>query len=246
MNLQRIFGTIAVAALVGSFGAAPAPGQDGIPDTQISTKATAIPSKAGTKRHPRGLAIRASAKIRSEPGYERPIVTGLDILVGKGLVWNADDYVRCSKPVLDRKGPRGCPRKSIAGHAKITGMADTVPARAEVTFFNGGWNRTFAYVTLYNPALVKETVVVRRTKMKGRWAHRESLRVPTSLQIVAGVPIQMTDATMRIGGQRYAREYITSTSCPKGGWRYRVTAHYLHATGDRGPGVTNGRIRCRR
>jgi hypothetical protein len=121
-----------------------------------------------------------------------------------------------------------------------------VAAHADVLFFNGGWKRTFAYTTLYNPAFVQEAIVVKRTKMRGRWAHRESLRVPKSLQVVAGVPIQMTGARMRIGGKRYARDYITSSSCPKGGWRYRAIAHYLFATNETGRDVLNGRIPCRR
>jgi hypothetical protein len=168
----------------------------------------------------------------------------LDILVGKGLVWNADDYAKCSKRVLDREGPRGCPRRSIMGQARVTGRADTVEVHADVVFFNGGWSRTFAFTTLYNPAFVEETIVVKRTKMSGRWAHRESLRVPASLQIVAGVPIQITAAKMRIGGKPYARDYITSTSCPKGGWKYRATAHYRFSTDETGQDTFDGSIPC--
>ncbi|MEX1141389.1 MAG: hypothetical protein WD993_05075 [Thermoleophilaceae bacterium] len=245
MTVHRALWLIAAAVvLIGWLGVAPAAGQDGVPDTKLSAKATATPSKAGTKRNPRGLAIKATARIDSEPGFERPVVTGVDILVGKGLVWNADDYAKCTKRVLDREGPKGCPRRSIMGQARVTARADTVAVHADVVFFNGGWKRTFAYTTLYNPALVQEAIVVKRTKARGRWAHRESLRVPKSLQVVAGVPIQVTGAKMRIGGKRYARDYITSSSCPKGGWRYRATVHYLFATGKAGRDTFDGSIRC--
>lgn len=244
MNLHRTLGLVAAAAAVGSIGVAPASGQDELPDMKLSAKAWATPSKAGTKRHPRGVTLNATVKIDVEPGFEPPIVTGADVLVGKGLVWNADDYVKCAKPVLDRKGPGGCPKKSIMGSAKATARADTVLTTAGVVLINGGWRRTFAYTTLYNPAFVQETIVVKRTKMSGKWGHRESFRVPENLQIVAGVPIQVTAAQLRVGGKPYARDYIVSTSCPKGGWKYRAVAHYLFSTGATSDESFDGRVPC--
>lgn len=247
MDVHRSLGLVAAAVVVvGSVGVAPAAGQEEVPETHLSAEARATPSKAGTKRHPRGLRIDATAEIDIEPGLEPPIVTGVDILVGKGLVWNADDYVKCAKRVLDRKGPGGCPRKSIMGDATATARADTVITHPDVVFVNAGWKRTFAYTTLYNPAFVQETIVVKRTKMSGRWGHRESFRVPENLQIVAGVPIQVTAAKLNIGGKPYARDYIVSTSCPKGGWKYRATAYYLFATGATSEESIDGSIPCTR
>jgi hypothetical protein len=242
MKISRLLpaGVLATGAVTVAAAAAQA-----MPDTELSAKARATPSKAGTKHDPRGLTIDASGRIDVEPGFEPPVVTGLDILVGKGLVWNADDYVKCTKRVLDREGLDGCPKKSIMASARVTARADTVVTHPDIVFVNGGWTRTFAYTTLYHPALVQKTIVVKRTKMSGRWAHRESLRVPKSLQIVAGVPIQVTALQMRIGGKPYARDYITSISCPKGGWRYRVTTYYrFDATGETSQDTFDGTIPC--
>jgi len=245
MNVHRTLGLLAAGAVVaGSLGAAPAIGQDDMPDTQLSAEARATPSKAGTKRHPQGVAIEATAKIGSEAGYEPPIVTGVDLLVGKGLVMNANDYVKCAKRVLDREGPEGCPKKSIMGRADVTARADTVITHPDVVLINAGWKQTFAYTTLYQPALVQETIVVKRTRMSGKWAHRESFRVPEHLQVVAGVPIQVTAARLRVGGKPYAPDYIASTSCPKGGWKYRATAYYLYSTGATGQDTFESSVPC--
>ncbi len=245
MNVQRILGpAAAVAVAATSLSVAPATAQEPIPDTKLSAKAWAMPSKAGTKRKPRGVMLQATAKIESEPGIEPPIVTGIDILMGKGLVWNADDYVKCSKRVLDREGSEGCPPKSIMGEAKVQARADTVIANADVVFANAGWKQTFAYTTLYRPALVQETIVVKRTRKSGQWSHQESLKVPKVFWVVAGVPIQVTAAQLRIGGKPWARDFITSTSCPKGGWKYRATTHYLFSTGATGQDVLDGSIPC--
>jgi hypothetical protein len=247
VNVQRIMGWTAVAAVaVGATAAAPAAAQDQLPKTGLTAKFWATPNKAGTKRHPRGVRIEAVAKIESEPGYERPIVTGLDIKVGKGLVWNADDYVKCSKRVLDRKGPEGCPPESIVGRADLTAWADNVVTHPDVVLVNGGWKQTFAYTTLYQPALVQETIVVHRTKLSGKWSHLESIRVPKHLQVVAGVPIQVSAAEVNGGAKPYAREYVTSTSCPKGGWKYEVTTHFLFPTGATRKDVFAGSAPCRK
>lgn len=249
MNLKRTLGPIAAVAVAAtSLSAAPAQAQaqEHLPEMKLSAKAWATPSKAGTKRKPRGVRIQATAKIESELGYEPPIVTGVDILMGKGLVWNADRYVKCPKPVLDRNGPDACPPKAIMGSAKARARADTIVATADIVFVNAGWDRTFAYTTLYRPALVQETIVVKRTKKGGQWSHQESLRVPKVLQVVAGVPIQVTGAELTIGGKPWARDYIVSTSCPKGGWKYRATAHYLFVTGATGQDTIDGSIPCTR
>ncbi|NLT07689.1 MAG: hypothetical protein GXY03_15475 [Solirubrobacterales bacterium] len=248
MNKHRTPAAVVLAAVVAAaLAAPPAQGQDDVPDTKLSTSAKAFPSKAGTKKRPRGLKIRASARIDVEPGYEPPIVTGVDILVGRGFAWNADRFVKCTKRTLDQRGPDGCPKQSIMGAAKITARADTIFTHPDMVFVNAGWKRTLAYTTLYRPALVRETIIVKRTKVPGRrWSHRESLRVPRTLQVVAGVPIQLVSARLEIGGKRYARDYIASTSCPRGGWRYRVTAYYLFATDARGEDTVDGSIPCRR
>jgi hypothetical protein len=215
-----------------------------VPDVGISAKVRAVPSKAGTKRNPRGVMIKAHAKVSTEPGFERPIVTDVELLVGPGLIWNFDDAATCSKRVLDRKGPRGCPKRSIVGEATGTAYADNVVTHPDVVLINGGPKRHLAYVTLYHPALVKETIVIKVTKLSGKWTQRESFTVPESLRIVAGVPIQVTSIDMTVGGKPYAKEYTASTFCPKGGWKYRATAHFLFSTDETTSETIDGSIPC--
>jgi hypothetical protein len=227
-RIRKPHGLLAVAVAVAAVAVVPAMAQD-VPDTRIVSTTKATPDKAGTPEDPQGLSITASARLIVEPGFDPPVVTGIDILVGKGLVWNGDRYAKCSKRTLDRQGPKGCPRTSIMGSATATGMADTVPARVDVVFVNGGADRRYAYATLNNPARVKETLVVKATKVdSSTWDHRETVRVPKSLQVVAGVPVRLTSIRFKVGGKPYAKDYIASTSCPRGGWRYQVTAHYLY------------------
>jgi hypothetical protein len=233
------------AVVAGAIAVVPAIAQD-LPATRIVSSAKATPDKAGTPKHPRGMAITASARLVVAPDVEAPIVTGLEILIGRGLTWNNGRYVTCSKPVLDRKGPSGCPRESIMGSATATGRADTVPARLGLVFLNGGPGRVYVYASLDNPARVRETLVLETTHLSsGPWGQRETVSIPRSLQIVAGVPLQLTRIKFQVGGKSYAKGFISSTSCPQGGWKYQVTAHYLYyGLGQASDDVSSGSIAC--
>jgi hypothetical protein len=245
MRIRTPQGLLVAAVLVGAVAVVPAIAQD-LPDTSITSTAKATPSKAGTPKDPQGISITASAQLNVAPDLEAPIVTRVEILVGKGLIWNDSKYAKCSKEALDRHGPKGCPRTSLIGSATATGMADTVAARLDLIFFNGGKGRKYAYATLDHPARVRETLVLDSSTLSGgTWTHRETVNVPRSLQIVAGVPIRLTRIKMAIGGKPYAKDYIASTSCPAGGWKYQVTADYLYdGLGQTADDVNTGSIAC--
>lgn len=213
---------------------------------RIESSATASPNKAGTPEHPRGMAIRATARLTYPPNMDPPIVTAVEIRSSPGLDWHGERFVKCAKATLDRKGPAGCPKESIMGTATATGRADTVDARVDVTFVNGGLKTTYAYATLNRPARVRETLVIHTTRLRsGPWGHVESVKIPRSLQIVAGIPLAIDRISLNIGGKSYAKGYIASTACPDGGWKYQVVAHTT-AGGQAAENVGTGRIACTR
>jgi hypothetical protein len=237
---------LTTAVVAGAIVVVPAIAQE-LPETRIVSTAKATPSKAGTAKHPQGISVTAHAQLITPTDMDPPIVERVEILVGKGLIWNDGKYTKCSKQILDRRGPGGCPRTSLMGSATATGMADTTAARVDMLIFNGGENRKFVYATLNNPARVRETLIVESSKLSGSgaWGHRETIRVPPSLQIVAGIPLRLTKVTMQIGGKSYAKDFVASTSCPQGGWKYQVTTNYLHETPEQPASTVNtGSIPC--
>jgi hypothetical protein len=246
MKIRTPYGLLAAAVATGAMAAVPAIAQDQ-PEHRIISTAKATPSKTGTVKRPQGVSITANAQLITPTDMDPPIVERVEILVGKGLIWNDGKYTKCSKEILDRRGPGGCPRTSLMGSATATGMADTEAARVDLLIFNGGDARKFVYATLDNPARVRETLIVESEKLKGSgpWGHRETIRVPRSLQIIAGIPLRVTKFKMQIGGKSYAKDYVASTSCPQGGWKYQVTADYLHETPDSPANTVNtGSIPC--
>lgn len=246
MKIRTAYGLLATAVAAGAMVVVPAIAQEP-PETRITSTAKATPSKAGTVKRPQGVSITANAELITPTDMDPPIVERVEILVGKGLIWNDAKYTKCSKQVLDRRGPNGCPRTSLMGSATATGMADTEAARVDLLIFNGGDARKYVYATLNNPARVRETLIVESEKLQGSgpWGHRETIRVPRSLQIIAGIPLRVTKFKMQIGGKSYAKDYVASTSCPRGGWKYQVTADYLHETPDSPANTVNtGSIPC--
>jgi hypothetical protein len=250
MRIRTHHGLLAAVAAV-AVVVVPAMAQDtqDLPATRIISSAKASPNRAGTPKHPQGMKITASARLIVPADVEAPIVTGVDILTGRGLTWTHGKYVTCSKATLDRRGPSGCPKTSIMGSARADGNADTVATHVDLTFINGGPGKTYIYATLNNPARIRETLTLKTTSLgSGPWAQRETVSIPRSLQIVGGVPLQLTRIKFAVGGKPYAREFIANTSCPRGGWKYQVTAHYLYrGLGDRtADDVATGSIACRK
>lgn len=248
MRIRTHHGLLAAAA-VATAVVVPAMAQDAqdLPATRIVSSATATPNKAGTPKHPQGMKITASARLIVPSDVEAPIVTGLEILTGRGITWTHGKYAKCSKQTLDRQGPTGCPRTSLMGSAIATGNADTVATHVDLTFVNGGPGTTYIYATLTNPARVRETLVLTTTPLSsGPWGQRETVSIPRSLQIVGGVPLQLTAIKFTVGGKSYAKDFIANTSCPRGGWKYQVTAHYLYESlgGRTTDDVGTGSIKC--
>lgn len=246
MKIPTPYGLLATAIAAGAMAVVPAIAQE-LPATRITSTAKATPSKTGTAKHPQGVSITAHAELITPTDMDPPIVERVEILVGKGLIWNDGKYTKCSKQVLDRRGPGGCPQTSLMGSATATGMADTTAARVDLLIFNGGESRKYIYATLNNPARVREVLTVESSTLRGSgtWAHRETIRIPRSLQIVAGIPLRLTKVKMQIGGKSYAKDFVASTSCPQGGWKYQVTTDYLHETPDQPANTVNtGSIPC--
>ena len=85
---------------------------------------------------------------------------------------------------------------------------------------NGGAKRVFFYTVLTNPARVRAPVVGKIKQLRtGPWKYRLDYQVPETLQVVAGVPITVTELDLTAG----KGDYIVTTSCPKSRrWPYKA------------------------
>ena len=218
------------------------------PVTTVTVNATVKPNKAGTKKNPRGVKLNGNIRWESEAGIEPPIVTAFDILISKGGVFNGGKYPKCSQAVLNRNGPSACPKKSIMGSATGEALADDVITRPKVTFVNGGAKNICFYTVLTNPARVQTCVPGKITKLKHpKWSYRVKITVPEVLQVVAGVPIALRSIRWESGGRRWAKDWIATTSCPKGNkWGFELETFYLYEDGSRSSSKFADTVPCRR
>jgi hypothetical protein len=101
-------------------------------------------------------------------------------------------------------------------------VADVSPP-PKFQFFNAPGGRMLAYATLDQPARVRaaldDAVVLGAS---GPWPYRDAWAFPPTLQVVAGMPTTVEDLRLSFGYTRAARNYISSTSCPRGGWAWKV------------------------
>lgn len=244
--MRKVGALIAVAAIAVVAVVATAVAQN--PQTSVEVSATVSPNKAGTPKNPQGVKLSAKVKWTSEEGIEPPVITAFDILIAKGGVYNGAKYPKCSAAVANRKGPSGCPAKSIMGTATGAAFADNVITRPKVTFINGGANDMCAYTVLQNPARVQTCVPVKIKKLGGdpKWGYRVTAQVPESLQIVAGVPIALRDLSFSVGGKSYAKDFIATTSCPKSKrWGFQVKTFYEYEDGSTGSSEFADSVACR-
>ena len=258
---MRKLAVLPAALVVAAVVAAPAAAQ--VPETSFTSTAKISPKKAGTKKNPRGVQLTGSLGFKTiTQGVEPPIITGGDVLIAKGGIWNGGKYAKCSKTTMNRnQSVDKCPKKSIVGAGSGVAFADTVNAAPDVVFVNGGARMLWAFTTLYNPALVREPVPIAIRKTSGKWAYRASFRVPKVLQVVAGVPVTLRSFNYKIGGKvrlpysvngtrtvnvnKSAPKLIATTSCPRNNkYPYEATAFYLYNTGAKGSDTYKGNVAC--
>lgn len=219
-----------------------------LPQTGVKVSTKVTPNKAGTKKSPRGVKVSGTVRWSTEAGFEPPVITGADVRISRGGVYNGGRYAKCSSRAIRRDGgpEENCPRKSIIGRATGVAKADTVLTRPKVVIVNGGARRAYLYTRLFHPALVQEPVPVRIKRTRGRWAYRLRITVPRNLLVVAGVPIALTKFKFAVGGKRYARKYIATTSCPRGGWRFQLRTYYRYVDGSTSSSAFSDKVPCRR
>lgn len=241
--MRKLVALLAVVMTVGAIAVAPAAAQT---PTQVEANAQVTPNKAGTKKNPQGVKLSGTVKWTSEAGVEPPIITAATVYLGKGGTYNGGRYAKCSKRELQKTDPN-CPKKSVMGKGTGAAFADTVITRPKVVFYNGGSRWMYLYTTLFNPAFVQEPVPAKITKVSGKWSYKVRITVPENLQIVAGVPIALRDFSYSLGAKKYAKDYITTTSCPKGNkWSFQLETEYLYSTGATSKSQTQDSVPCRR
>lgn len=215
LGVVAVLATLAASGVAAAVAAAPAP--------NVTVKATVTPNRAGTKAHPQGVKLVTKISWQTLGSANQPIVQTFDILFPKGSLYNGAHYPSCSYGRLNAVGPAGCPKGSIVGSGTGNAYADTTITHPKITVVNGGANRVYFFTVLNNPARVQSPVVGKISKTGGKYAYKLHVTVPQVLQVVAGVPIELTFLSVTAGKS----SWLATTSCGPGGhWPFSVTTGY--------------------
>ncbi len=186
-----------MAGLLLGAGAAAALASSGRPQIVVARAAAAL--SAGSPRHPQGVRLAVTFGWGGLTPATQPTVTNLDLWFPRGSQYNGARYPICSIHVLDSAGPSGCPKGSVMGSGTGVAYADTVITKPTFTLVNGGANVVYFYTVLNNPARVQEPVIGHITRVSGNFAYHLSVTIPENLQVVAGVPIELTSLNVTAG-----------------------------------------------
>jgi hypothetical protein len=225
-----------IAGLLAAAGAAVAIAATTSPN--ITVKASVNPNKAGTRQHPQGVKLNVKISWQSLGAANQPIVQTFDVLFPKGSLYNGAHVPSCSYNRLNAFGPAGCPKASIMGSGGGNAYADTVITHPQITVVNGGASHVYFFTVLNNPARVQAPVIGRISKLGGKYSYKLHVIVPPILQVVAGVPIELTFLNVTVG----KGTWLATTSCSGGHWPFSVATGY--STG--GTASFTDSVRCRK
>jgi hypothetical protein len=209
----------------------------------IAASMALSPANGGTAAHPQGHKVSVKITITTLGDELHPVVTGLELWYGRGIEFHRDRVPVCTIKTLNQMGPDGCPAKSHVGLSPGGAIAsDDLGPNPTFNFINGPGGTLVPYTVLQRPARVRAPLTAKVVhNPRSRFPNRDLWDVPDVLQVVAGIPITLSDITMQFGGQSWAKDYIATTGCPKGGWEFRVRVR----TDTAGVLETTGRAPCR-
>ena len=178
----------------------------------VTVKPSVTPNKAGTPSHPQGVKLKATINWAALGSANQPIVTKFLLLFPKGARYNGGHTKTCPLKPLKNLGPSVCPKASIMGTGSGTAYADVDRTHPKITVVNGGANAVYFFTVLNNPARVQTPVIGHLTRVHGNFVYHLSATIPPILQVVAGVPIKLTDLHIMAGKGKW----LEITSAPSG------------------------------
>ena len=191
--------------------------------TTVSFTGSVGPAIRVVPKRPLPVSLGIKLGISSDtPGELPATLDRTTILFPYGSQLNSRLFPSCSAAALNRRGLRACPKGSRIGSGFAVGVGDTVRQRLTATLFNGPRGRSITFhLSGTNPLRVNTAFSAPLTTLRGgKYQYRLQVDVPQNLQVIAGVPISVTEfettvrATRRVGGRK--RSYVEAFSCPPG------------------------------
>jgi hypothetical protein len=191
-------------------------------DDQASLTVKATPKDAGTTKKPTNVKLTFGTKVNL-PGTT---VNTIQVLLPSGLKFSGKGFKKCNLDDLAASGPSACPSGSKAG-SQGTANALVDPANAPLNFevFPFVGNSTTLYFYLDQQPVGVQSVVQGKITNSGRTL---TITIPQELRQPGGLDATLTGISQTFSGKAKKNYIVSSTKCPKGGWK--VGSKFTFAT----------------
>jgi hypothetical protein len=183
-------------------------------DSEATLTVTASPTKSGTKKKPKNVKVGFKLDV-AKPGTT---VQFIDMILPKGTKISGKGFKKCNVDDLIATGITACPSGSKAG-PKGSANAAVGPAGAPLNFdvypFVENSNTLAFYLSQIGGPL--QSVVHGKITNKGRLMRIE---IPKELRTPGGLDATLTGIDQTFTGKAKKNYIVSSTKCPKGGWKF--------------------------
>lgn len=218
---MRKFAVAGLGCLVALTLAAAAVAATTFPKVTLKPKVSS--TVAGTPSHPKGVKLTTDITWQNLGQAKQPDVSKFELWFPKGSLYNGGHVTSCSLSKVS-KGPSHCPKGSIEGSGSGIAYASSSKTRPKITVVNGGASTVYFYTVLNNPARVREPVIGKVKKVSGTYSYELTATVPKNLQIVAGIPVELTQLNVVAGKGKW----LETTGCPGGKWPFKIKTSYIN------------------
>jgi hypothetical protein len=183
-------------------------------DSEATLTATASPKDSGTAKKPKNVKLGFNLKV-DKPGTTVEVI---EVLLAKGTKISGKGFKRCNIDDLLMNGQTGCSSGSKAGpkgtaNAKVG--PDGAPLNLDVYPFVEDANTLLFYLSQVGGGV--QTVVKGEITNKGR---KMAITIPSELRKPGGLDATLVGINQVFSGKRNGKYIVSSTACPKGGWKF--------------------------
>lgn len=177
--------------------------------------------------------LSASITIKlTPPSPELPQTNQINLFVPKGFHDAGAKLPQCKVPLLEDKGPYGCPKASIVGAGNSIGYTilggEYVVEHLKLTMINGPHGSLLTWVEGRSPVEIEEIVTGVITAPSG-FGQEMSFAIPHGLlEPLPGAPGWLQTLNAHLSGKA---GWLRTTSCPAHPWKLKAELGYTNGEG---------------
>jgi hypothetical protein len=224
--------TLAAALAAAALGAVAAPAAMAADHTQqLNIGAELVRQQKGGR--PWIVNLSLGATLGMSDGTTPAPLTHMVFQFTRGAQVHPEAFATCTMPVLQAKGPAGCPSKARLGSGRANANALMTDFPADVTVFNGPKAGAGRKILIYARALQTVVITLEGTLTRTSGKYGFKLDVPVGRIRTVGdndAAITLFDVTVGGTGRGGVPFIEAPTSCSKPGWPFLGTFTYADGT----------------